>query len=177
MFEEEKLKKAQEGDLESIEEICSSTWKELYRFIYLKVQNREEAEDLTQETYVKALSHIHRGGSKIDKYIGFLKTISINILRDKWRKNKRLGTSVDFELLNPMEIAVKDSTETSDQRELVKNALNRLTEEQRKVIELRIIQGFTATETAKIIHKKEGTIRVIQYRALQALAEILKNNV
>lgn len=49
MFEEE-LKKAREGDLKSIEEICSETWKPLYRFIYWRVQNREEAEEIVQET-------------------------------------------------------------------------------------------------------------------------------
>ena len=63
------MKKAQEGDLKAIEELCSSTWESVYRFIYFKVQNRQEAEDITQETYVKALSHLRRSNIKIDKYI------------------------------------------------------------------------------------------------------------
>ncbi len=41
-----------------IEELCSGTWKEVYRFIYYKVGNREEAEDITQETYAKALDYL-----------------------------------------------------------------------------------------------------------------------
>jgi len=56
MLKEETLKKAQDGDLKSIEDICSLTWETVYRFVYYKVQNRQEAEDITQETYVKALS-------------------------------------------------------------------------------------------------------------------------
>jgi RNA polymerase sigma-70 factor (ECF subfamily) len=176
MFEEEKLKKAQKGDLKSIEEICSSTWEPLYRFVYFKVQNREEAEDITQETYVKALSHIRSGGSKIDKYIGFLKTVSLNILRDRWRKSKRWGASVGFEALNPGETAVEDYAENTAQRELIKNALGRLSEEQQKVIELRIIKGYSVAETANKMSKKEGTVRVIQYRALKELASIIKDS-
>jgi len=176
MFDEEKLKKAQEGDLKSIEEICSSTWEPLYRFIYFKVQNREEAEEITQETYVKALSRIRSGDSKIDKYIGFLKTISLNILRDRWRKNKRWGASVGLETLNPAQTAVEDHAENSTQRTLIENALNRLSEDQRTVIELRIIKGYSVAETASIMNKKEGTIRVIQYRALKELASIINES-
>jgi RNA polymerase sigma-70 factor (ECF subfamily) len=176
MFDEEKLKKAQEGDLKAIEEICSSTWGPLYRFIYFKVQNREEAEDIAQETYVRALSHIRKGGCKIDKYIGFLKTVSLNILRDRWRKSKRWGAKVGFETLNPGETAIEDHAESSAQRALIENALNSLSEEQRTVVELRIIKGYSVAETASLMNKKEGTIRVIQYRALKELASILKNN-
>jgi RNA polymerase sigma-70 factor (ECF subfamily) len=176
MSGEEKLKKAQEGDLKSIQEICSSTWESIYRFIYYKVQNREEAEDITQETYVKALSHFQMGDIKIDKYIGFLKTVSLNVLRDKWRMSKRRGISVDFEAVNPEETAVQDAAEASTQRVLIENALKSLNEEQQTVIELRIVKGYSAAETAKIMNKKEGTIRVLQYRALQALAAILKND-
>ncbi|MBB6214158.1 RNA polymerase sigma-70 factor (ECF subfamily) [Anaerosolibacter carboniphilus] len=176
MFEKEKLEKAQEGDLKSIEEICSTTWGALYRFVYFKVQNREEAEDITQETYVKALSHLQKNNIRLDKYIGFLRTVSLNVLRDKWRKKKREGIDVNFENVNPEATALKDPTENFAQRMLIENALNRLNEEQRVVVELRIIKGYSVDEAARIMNKKEGTIRVLQYRALQALAKILNDN-
>lgn len=48
----------EEKDTDAIEEICSLTWKTVYRFIYFKVQNRQEAEDITQETYVRTLSYL-----------------------------------------------------------------------------------------------------------------------
>lgn len=176
MLEGNGFTKAQEYDLKAIEAICSDTWEPLYRFIYFKTQNREETEDIIQETYVRAISHIQRGGAKIDKRISFLKTVSLNILRDKWRKGKRQGTSVNFEDVNPEEIAVEDDTESGAQRELIKNALRMLNEEQHAVIELRIIKGYTVAETARIMNKKEGAVRVLQYRALQALTAIIKNN-
>ena len=175
MMEEEKLKRAQMGDLDAIEEICSATWEPLYRFIYYKVQNRQEAEDITQETYVKALTHFRKNGINIEKYIGFLKTISLNVLRDKWRKSKRQGVHVDFDGINTEETAVPDATEASEQKELIQEALQDLSEEQRTVVELRIIKGYSAAEVAKMMNKQEGTIRVLQYRALQKLAEVLKN--
>lgn len=70
----------------------------------------------------------------------------------------------------------EDHTEVSARRLLIENALKELNEEQRKVIELRIIKGYTAAETGRLMKKKEGNIRVLQYRALRKLAEILKAN-
>lgn len=175
MFGVDKHKKAHSYDLNAIEEICSSTWEAVYRFIYYKVQNRQEAEDITQETYVRALSHLQNSKVKIEKYAGFLKTVSLNILRDKWRKKRSEGSNIDLEAINPMEVSVEDTTEASAQKALIRNALNSLNEEQRAIIELRIIKGYSTAECARIMNKKEGTIRVIQYRALKILAEILKD--
>lgn len=77
----------------------------------------------------------------MNKFIGFLKTVSLNILRDKWRKNKRRGSIVNFDNINPESVAVEDCTEDMAQREVIQNALKLLNEEQRTVIELRILKG------------------------------------
>lgn len=159
---------------QSVEEICNATWVPLYRYIYYKVQNREEAEDITQETYVKAISHLQSGRIDPDKYIGFLKTVALNVLRDLWRKDKRRGTKVDIDSINPLENAVNDHAEMSAERQVLEKALLQLTKEQQSVIELRILKGYSVTETANLMNKKEVTIRVIQHRALKLLATILK---
>lgn len=163
-------------DEKTIEEICSSTWETLYRFIYYKVQNRQEAEDITQETYVKALAYFQKNNIKIDTYMGYLKTISLNVIRDKWRKSKKLGQIVDIEAINPVEMSVEDSTEVGAQHEMVQNALDGIKEEYRTVVELRILKGYSVAETSKIMNKKEGAVRVLQHRALKELASILKKN-
>jgi RNA polymerase sigma-70 factor, ECF subfamily len=165
--------KAQEGDSVFLEELCSSSWEHVYRFIYFKVQNREEAEDITQETFVKAISYLRKSNVKIDNYISFLKAISLNVLRDKWRKHKHHGTNINIEEINPEETATHDHTEATMQRTLIKNALELLNEEQRKVIELRILKGYSVADTAVRMNKNEGNIRVLQYRALQNLSKIL----
>ena len=63
MISADDYKKAKEGDLKAIENICVVTWEPLYRFIYYKVQNREEAEDITQETYVKTLTYLQKNNA------------------------------------------------------------------------------------------------------------------
>lgn len=176
MLEEDRYKKAQEGDITSIDEICSATWESVYRYVYYKVQNREEAEDITQETYVKVLSYSQKSTAKIEKYISFLKAVSMNVLRDRWRKRKHQEMYINIEEANLEEASSEDLTEMSAQRALIEHALNNLNEDQRKVVELRILKGYSTTETARMMSKKEGTIRVLQYRALQNLEAILKDS-
>ena len=90
-------------------------------------------------------------------------------------QEKALGIDVSLEAVNPKETAVDDDMEVYTQRAIVQEALNRLNEEQRTVIELRILKGYSTKETARIMEKKEGTIRVLQYRALKNLSAILEN--
>lgn len=176
MMETEKNIKVKVDDEEAIEQLCSTTWESLYRFVYFKVQNREEAEDITQETYIKAITYIKKNNVKIDKLINFLKAVSLNVLRDKWRKNKRQGVVINFDDTNPLDTAIEDPNDNLEQRELIQNALMLLNEEQRTVIELRILKGYSVADTAKQINKKESNVRVLQYRALQNLAKILKSD-
>ncbi len=160
-----------------IEELCSSTWKEVYKFVYYKVGNRTEAEDITQEAYVKALDYLRKENVVIDNYSNFLKTVAMNILRDEWRKKQRAGKQFDLEELSTMDYKTEDFTEESIRRELIGSALNCLSIDQKRVIELRILKGFSTSETARILKKKEATVRVIQYRALQELASVLDKNI
>lgn len=174
MDEVQKPDKAFKNGIGCIEELCTSTWEHVYRFIYYKVQNREEAEDITQETYVKAISHLQKNNIRIERYIGFLKAVSLNVLRDRWRKYKHMGVKVNIEEANLFEAAADDLAEQASQRLLIEKAMKELNEEQRIVIELRIIKGYSAAEAAVLMNKKEGTIRVLQYRALQNLGAILR---
>jgi len=111
MMEDEKYINIKIEDAMSIEKLCESTWEQLYRFVYFKVQNREEAEDITQETYIKAITYIRRNNVKIDKFISFLKTVSLNVIRDKCRKGKRQGLVINFDEISSVEYIVEDSTE------------------------------------------------------------------
>jgi len=158
---------------EMIERLCADTWRELYRFIYYKVQNREEAEDITQETYVKAISFLNRNDVTILECKKYLKFIAMNVIRDQWRAKKR-RSSINIEDVKPEEISLEDFADSLTEKNRLEEAMNRLTKEQHTVIELRIIKGYTVAETAKLMQKKEGAVRVLQLRAVKALAKLLE---
>ncbi|MDD3653573.1 MAG: RNA polymerase sigma factor [Desulfotomaculaceae bacterium] len=172
----EELKKAKEGDRQAIERVCSATWEPLYRFIYFKVQNREEAEDITQETYVKTLTYLQKHQALQGNFLGFMKTVALNVLRDRWRQKKRRGAPVNFEEINPEETAHMDHQKAVAQRLQLENALAKLSEDQRTVLDLRIIKSYSVAETAKLTGKTEAAVRTAQYRALQGLAKILEDH-
>jgi len=158
---------------EMIERLCADTWRELYSFIYYKVQNREEAEDITQETYVKAISFLNRNDVTILECKKYLKFIAMNVIRDQWRAKKR-RSSINIEDVKPEEISLEDFSDSVTEKNRLEEAMNRLTKEQHTVIELRIIKGYTVAETAKLMQKKEGAVRVLQLRAVKALAKLLE---
>jgi RNA polymerase sigma-70 factor (ECF subfamily) len=172
----DELKKAAEGDLKSIEQMCLATWEPLYLFLYVKVQNREEAEDITQETYVKMLTYLQEHKAPGENLLGFMKTIALNVLRDRWRQKKRRGTPVNIEEINPAETASTDHQRTVIQRLQLEKALAKLSEEQRTILDLRIIKGHSVAEAAQFVGKTQAAVRTAQYRALQALARILEDN-
>ena len=156
-----------------IERLCADTWRELYRFIYYKVQNREEAEDITQETYVKAISFLNRNDVNILECLKYLKFIAMNVIRDQWRSKKRRN-SINIGEVNPEELALEDFADSLTEKTRLEEAINYLTKEQQTVIELRIVKGYTVAETAKLMEKKEGAVRVMQLRAVKALAKLLE---
>lgn len=157
-----------------LEKICMEHWKELYRFIYYKVQNREEAEDITQETYVKAIAYLKDNPIQVRDYPSYLKTIAKNVIRDQWRIRYRKGSSIQLEEVNPEELAVEDFADSIAERDRLEEAMKHLTKEQQTVIDLRIIHGYSLSDASKILNKKVGTVKVLQYRAIKALCQILE---
>lgn len=171
-----KRSKKTEVDIDrAIDELCDNTWEEVYKFVYYKVQNREQAEDITQETYVKAIRFMKNNTIQSDKQLAFLRTVALNILRDLWRKEKKSGTRVNIDVVNPADWAMEAETEMSTDKMVIEKALSELTKEQRTVIELRILKGYSVADTARVMQKKEGAVRIMQHRALKRLAKLLKS--
>jgi len=174
---DDKLTGMDKGDRRFIEELCTATWEALYRFIYYKVQNREEAEDITQETYVRTITYLQTHNIAENQIPGFMKTVAMNILRDRWRQQKRRGLPLNIEEINPIEGAESDDQMAIIERLQIEDALNRLSKDYRAVLELRILKGYSVLETAKRLKKTEAAVRTSQYRALQALAQIMDNTI
>ncbi|MGE5614429.1 MAG: RNA polymerase sigma factor [Bacillota bacterium] len=165
-----------EEELKSIKDICEQTWEPLYRYVYYKVQNREEAEDITQETYVKSLSYSKFNQIGPNEHIAFLKTVALNIIKDRWRQSRSRGSNIDIDSIAHSEASVEDISDIANRQLFIRSSLDKLNAEQRQVIEFRIIKGYSVSETARLMGKKEGNIRVLQYRALKNLLNIMSGN-
>jgi len=147
---------------------------QIYRFIYLKVSHREEAEDLTHQVFMNAWQNIKSYKIQGFPFSSWLYQIARNQVIDHYRTKKEtldienveepmtVGTSLDEKLHLNMEI------------DLVKNAISKLTQEQQDVIILRFIDDLSPKETAAALKKPESTIRVLQHRAIKNLQKILQ---
>ena len=177
-MEKELVTRARRGDRAALEELCRATWEPIYRFLYYLVQNRYEAEELTQETYLRALPmldvlRVQDGAG----FVGYLKQVARNLVRDRWRQRSRNAhlPAVDLACLASAD-SFEDpvaAAEAREEEERVRAALAGLAPDYRRVITLRLLEGWSVRETARAMDRSEGAVRVLQYRALVALRKAL----
>jgi RNA polymerase sigma-70 factor (ECF subfamily) len=166
--------RASKGDPSAFGTLYDRHLSAVYRYVYYRVRDDAEAEDLTSEVFMKALRAIPRYEPR-QAFLAWLYRIARNAVIDHVRRG---GRQVSFEdaLLHPeVHNAVDPDIEilaVSDKAAL-RNALGQLTPLQQEVIVLRFLEGFSTDEIAKLIGKREGTVRGIQFRALGALRQLI----
>lgn len=163
--------RAAAGDRAAFELLCTETWRDLYYFAYWHVQNRQEAEDVTQETFARLWSALPGLRNPDVEITRLLRIIALNIIRDAWRRKHTRGVAVPLHLVP--EASGLDDTSRIEQETMVRSALLTLPEEQRAVIDLRLLKGYSVRETARILGKTREAVRALQYRGLVKVAEAL----
>lgn len=148
----------------------------IYRFVYFKVSNQQEAEDLVSQIFLKIWQYAVEGKMKSqESFQAFLYKVARNTVIDHYRagKNKRQ----DVALEQAAELAVESSAardlDAKLARRQMETKLRQLKSEYREVIVLRHINDLSIQEIAGIVDKKPGAVRVLLHRALTALKEIV----
>ena len=149
----------------------------VYRHLYYRVGTVTDAEDLTQQVFVKAWQAIDRYKRTTSPFLAWLITISHNLVVDFYRTKKE-KTYLDAEVVaDDLASSPARVTEARFDQQQLRQAILKLHGEQQQVVLLRFIEGFGYEEIASLMGKKEGTIRVIQHRALAKLRQILEKEV
>ncbi|MDP3093138.1 MAG: sigma-70 family RNA polymerase sigma factor [bacterium] len=148
----------------------------IYRFIFLRVNSTETAQDLTSETFVRAWDRFRAGNPKpeIKNWAAFLYQIARNLVIDFYREKSKIQIVSASYVADPGMNLEEKAILNSDMGQ-VKLALSKLGEEQQEVIIWRYLDGLSVKEIALILGKPEGTIRVITHRAMAALREQMNN--
>lgn len=168
------------GDVSAFNEIVVRWEGRLYNFVYRYIGDAEEAKDITQESFVRAYSHLDgfRGQSKFSSW---LYQIALNLCRSKLRRQQAHPTvSIDDrEEGNPLWALPDeraDPVEHALEREravAVREALAQLPEAQRTVIILKEYNGLKFREIAEILDTPESTVKSRLYHGLENLAQAL----
>lgn len=171
--ESELIQRAVSGDPDAFATLYDTYIEQIYRFIYFRVGDELTAEDLTSQVFIKAWDNLSSYQMRGLPFSAWLFRIARNSVIDYYR-TFRETTSLEFEAVakpDP-EGDVDERIERQLQAEEVRLALQKLTEDQRQVLTLRFIEGFSTEEVAQVLGKRPGAIRALQMRGLQALTEI-----
>jgi RNA polymerase sigma factor (sigma-70 family) len=145
----------------------------IYRFIYAKVGNREAAEDLTRQVFLKAVRWLaaDRGADSIRSW---LYHTARSAIADYWREQSQQPT-VPLEGLDTLLFCGGEGPEEVPRtRARAWRILDALPEREREVLRLRFLQGATAREIGQTLGLLPGTVRVLQLRALRRAATNLE---
>jgi len=171
--EESLVRRAQQQDQQAFAQLYEEHFDKIYRYVALRIGDRVEAEDITQQVFLKALRSISSFRWKGVPFSAWLFRIAHNQVVDHLRKKTKQATV-------PIDESVISSG--NDPQLLIEQKLNieqliaatrRLTEAQREVISLRFAGELPITQVAKIMGKSEGAVKALQHSAVVALRKVL----
>lgn len=168
------VQRARQGDQEAFAQLYEAHFDKIFRYVVLKIRNQAEAEDMTQQVFVKAYESIGSYQSQGVPFTAWLFRIAHNQMVDYVRKQSRKSTvPLDESLPIADETDLEHDVETKIEMEKVVLATKQLTKAQREVISLRFAGGLSITEAAKTMRKSEGAIKALQHSAILSLRKTL----
>ncbi len=146
----------------------------VYRYVYYRVGSTAEAEDLTEQVFLKAWEAIERYEARGVPFIAWLYRLAHNLVVDYYRARRPTMPLEDVAEAEEPGANTLDSVENELDAEEVRLAVRKLSPEHQQLIVLRFVEGLSHAEVAQITGKTEGATRVVQYRALQSLAKAMQ---
>ena len=147
----------------------------VFRFLYYRVGSHSLAEDLTSETFFRALRSMSGFKWQGRDFGAWLITIARNLVADHFKAGRtRLETATDD--LSDHDTATpgpEDDVLASLTNEVLLRALRELAPEQQECLVLRFLQGMSIAETAKILQRSDGAVKQLQLRAIRNLGKLL----
>jgi RNA polymerase sigma-70 factor (ECF subfamily) len=172
------IQQAQAGNADAFARLYDAYVDEIYRFIFYRVSNQQTAEDLTSQLFLKTWDNLDRYQARRGaSFKAWLMQIARNLVIDHYRTFKETTPLEPIMTVEPdPTMNVVKEVERRLQGEWLQTKLQELTDEQREVVTLKFIHGFSTKEIARMMNKKEGAIRALQMRGLQALANIFESD-
>ncbi|MFJ9040320.1 ECF subfamily RNA polymerase sigma factor, BldN family [Streptomyces sp. NPDC102406] len=175
----ELVERAQSGEADAFGRLYDQYSDTVYRYIYYRVGGKATAEDLTSETFLRALRRIGTFTWQGRDFGAWLVTIARNLVADHFKSSRFRLEVTTGEMLdaNEVERSPEDSVLESLSNAALLDAVRRLNPQQQECVTLRFLQGLSVAETARVMGKNEGAIKTLQYRAVRTLARLLPDDV
>ncbi len=169
--------RAAKGDREAFGALYERYVFRVFRHVYYLTGNSHTAEDLTAQTFLKALEAIHRYEMRGVPFVAWLLRIGYNLTVNH-KKVRNNGTAPLPEVVEVQgtQYSPEASCEAKADGERVWAGVRTLRGDQRQVIVMRFLDGLSYPDIAKVLDKSIGAVRVIQFRALSALRRRLEDD-
>ncbi len=171
--EQNLVRRAQQHDEEAFAELYEKYFDKIYRYISLKIGNRFEAEDMTQQVFINALNSISSFKWRGLPFSSWLFRIAHNLVVDYFRKKTRQPVSTLNESITASEDNPQKVIEQKMNIEQLELASKGLTPAQQEVIALRFAGELPIAQVARVMGRSEGAIKALQHSAIVALRKIL----
>ena len=176
--EESLVQRAKQRDQKAFAQLYEENFDRIYRYVALRIGDNTEAEDVTQQVFLKALKSINSFKWKGVPFSAWLFRIAHNQVVDHLRKKtKQTAVPFDDALMSNSRMSggsnPQQMVERREDIEQLLSATKRLTDGQREVISLRFAGGLSIDEVAKIMGKSQGAIKALQHSAIVNLRKVL----
>lgn len=166
------LERARQLDERALSEIHTRYYGEIYRYALYRTSRSEVAEDVASEVFMRLLDAVHGGRAPQTTVRGWLFGVTNNLVADYFRAAPRESAELDESLAASG--TPTGEAERNWQITQVQTAMRQLTHEQQHALTLRFAEGFSVEETAGVMGKTPNAVRVLQFRAVEALKRVLK---
>jgi RNA polymerase sigma-70 factor (ECF subfamily) len=155
--------------MQDIESIYKKYFEYVYKYLFCLTHNADISEELTQETFCKVVKEINnfKGDCKTSTW---LCQIAKNLWYNEYKKNKNTITTTENDFLAIQSLdCIEDKIISDEEKVFLHKEIQKLDEQTKEVIYLRITEEFSFKEIAAILGKTENWARIIFYRGKQAL--------
>jgi RNA polymerase sigma-70 factor (ECF subfamily) len=161
--------KASAGDQAALADVYDMYAVRVYRYLLLHVRESSDAEDLLQRIFLKVIEGLPRYEARGLPFGAWVFRIARNTVID-FERTRRDHASLDDLLERPDERhGPAELMETAVEQAAIRSALDELTPDQREVVVYRFFAGLSPREIGVLLDRSEGSIRALQFRALQTL--------
>ncbi len=171
------IRAAKTGDKQAFGLLYQRNVQSVYQYVYARVSDKELAEDITSDVFVRAYEKIASFERRGVPFLGWLYHVAQGQIIDHYRRKSRRKEPQSLEEVtleansNPEQIAFQNI-----RHERLLAHVEALTDEQQQVVMLRFLQGHSLDETATLMGKNVGAVKALQFRALRSLARLLDDS-
>ena len=169
------LGKIKNGDREAFMEVVSLFQKKVFLLAFSFFQNREDAMDIVQETFLRFYQKIHsfeKGKNFQNWILQIAKNLCIDFYRKNYRRKREFSSDISIDGIKVSQAGESDYQHSSDIKKIISHCLKKLSERQRMILVMKSYNQLKYREIAQIMGISLGTVKSLHFKAVQNLRKL-----